>query len=156
MATETVSSASKASFFSRWLRLSRLSLLIMVLAAAAGALVESDMVLTGAVIVFLLCGLNAAVLYRFATDHIISVSIDNGIATIQSARFNARGRNIVPAHQVLASVSRVPMQLPAMWRLTLEHGGQTIARQYSIEDWTEAKLREAAEIFETARKAAAE
>jgi hypothetical protein len=156
MTTEALSSTSKASFFARWLRLSRISLLLMVLAAATGALVESEAVMAAAGVLFVLCGLNAAILYRVATYHIVSISMKDGIATIQAARFNASGRSMVPAHQVAASVSRVPMRIPALWKLTLDHGGQLIARQYSIEDWTEQKLREAASVFETARKAAEE
>ena len=156
MTTEALSSTSKASFLSRWLRLSRISLLIMALAAATAALVQTEVVLAAAGIIFLLCGLNAAILYRFATYHIVSISMKEGIATIQSARFNASGRSIVPAHQVSAAVTRVSMRVPAMWKLTLDHGGQMIARQYSIEDWTEGRLRQAEEIFEAARKAAEE
>ena len=110
--------------------------------------------LIAAAIVAALCAASLAVFYRYATYHISSISMENGIATIQTARFNARGRHIVPAHQVSAAVARVPLQIPAVWRLTLEHGGQMIARQYSIEDWTEDRLRRVTAVFEAARAAA--
>lgn len=149
-----VSSNSSASFFSRWIRLSRSTLLAVLLALAAGALIQTETALAVTAAAILLLAINIAALYRYATYHIVSIQVEDGIATIQTCRFNARGRHIVPAHQVMAKISRVPLRFPAMFRLELEHGGQLIARQYSIEDWTEDKLLTAQKIFVSAAEAA--
>ena len=149
-----ISSNSNAAFFGRWMRLSRATLLGAAAAAVVAALLQTEAGFAAAGGLFLLFGINLAVLYRYATYHLVSIQVEGGIATIQTSRFNARGRSIVPAHQVSARIARVPLRFPALFRLELEHGGQLIVRQYSIEDWTEQRLLEIQKIFASAAQAA--
>lgn len=150
---ENISSSSKAAYLSRWFAISKYSLAAACGCIAAAFFVPAEYAAVPAA-AGLLCAAAALFDLKAASHHIAAIEITNGIATIHAAVGNAKSRHIVPAHQVQASISRVAFRVPRLWKLQLDHSGSLLARQFSIEDWSEPKLREAAAMFERARAAA--